>query len=177
MWSSYLCCYLQWYSAIVAPPARLVLRHSIHLHTIRISFVTDLDRASRIYREILGFQVNVVLPVQEKEFMRSIFGLPEEAEMRIAFLSGAKGEFGHIGITEVTGVNLDRSAGGPYPSVLILEVHRELEPLHEAIAAESSDVSEILDLKMPPRREFMFTDHDGHRLFLMKLKAENKNTQ
>jgi catechol 2,3-dioxygenase-like lactoylglutathione lyase family enzyme len=139
--------------------------------------VTDLDRALRIYRDILGFQVNVVLPVQEEEFMRSIFGLPDEAEMRIAFLSGAKGEFGHIGITEVTGVNLDRSAGGPYPSVLILEVHRELEPLHEAIAAESSDVSEIFDLEMPSRREFMFTDHDGHRVLLMKLKTDSKKTQ
>jgi len=53
--------------------------------------VADLDRALQIYRDILGFQINVVLPVQEHEFMQPIFGLPAEAEMRIAFLSGPKG--------------------------------------------------------------------------------------
>jgi len=58
-----------------------------------------------------------------------------------------------------------------HPSVLILEVHRDLEPLHEAIQAESSDVSRIFDLKMPNRRELMFTDHDGHRVLIMKLKV------
>ena len=133
--------------------------------------VADLDRALRIYRDILGFQVNVVLPVQEHHFMRTIFGLPDGAEMRIAFLSGKKGEFGHIGLTEVRGVDLAGSADGHHPSVLILEVQRNLEPLREAIAAESSDVSEIFDLEMPDRREFMFTDHDGHRILIMKLKT------
>jgi hypothetical protein len=85
--------------------------------------VADLDRALRIYRDILGYRVNVVMPVQEREFMRSIFGLPEEAEMRIAFLSGAKGKFGHIGITEVKGVDISRPDDRAYPSVLIMEVH------------------------------------------------------
>ena len=108
--------------------------------------------------------------------MRSIFGLREEAEMRIAFLSGTEGQFGHIGITEVRGVDIGRPEGSAHPSVLILEVHRELEPLHETIKAESSDVSEIFDLNMPNRREFMFTDHDGHRALLIKLKVQAKKT-
>ncbi len=88
--------------------------------------VGDLDRALRIYRDILGFKVNVVLPVQKENFMRSIFQLPPEAKMRIAFLSGAKGQFGHIGITEVKGADISSSEGGPFPSVLILEVQRDL---------------------------------------------------
>jgi catechol 2,3-dioxygenase-like lactoylglutathione lyase family enzyme len=144
--------------------------------THRSNFVVaDLDRALRIYRDILGFQVNVVLPVQEHAFMRTIFGLPEQAQMRIAFLSGKKGEFGHIGLTEVKGIDMQSNRGGPYPSVLILEVQRELEPLHEKIMKEGSDVSRIFDLKMPDRREFIFTDYDGNRVLIMRLKVEENN--
>ena len=73
-----------------------------------------MDRALRLYRDILGFKVNAVAPASE--LMDNIFEIPAEADTRIAFLSSVDGEFGNIGITEVKGVDL-RPKPGIFPQI------------------------------------------------------------
>jgi catechol 2,3-dioxygenase-like lactoylglutathione lyase family enzyme len=135
--------------------------------------VADLDRAFKLYRDILGFKVDVTMPVKPESFMYSFFGIPREAKARIAFLSSPGGRFGAIGMTEVKGVALP-PRNSPYPSVLIVEIQKRIEATREkALAAEPRlpDVGPILELTNPSRREFPVTDYDGHRIIVMQLHA------
>jgi catechol 2,3-dioxygenase-like lactoylglutathione lyase family enzyme len=147
------------------PPPVVLAEFDPYVH--RSNFVVaDLDRAFRVYRDILGFKVDAVAPAST--FMDAVFDIPEEAETRIAFLSSVEGEFGNIGMTEVKDLDLG-PASSIYSSVLIIEVQRDIDTLYEQLVAEGLDVKGIFDLTRPSRREIPFTDHDGHRIILMRL--------
>lgn len=133
--------------------------------------VADMDRALRIYRDILGFKVNVVMPVKEVDFMRAVFNAPPGVTMRIAFLSSEKQRFGQLGMTEIKGVELPAPPAGTYPDVLIIEHQRDVEGLYQQLKDEGCELTRIFDLNGPKRREFIFTDHDGHRVLMMKLQS------
>ncbi len=137
-----------------------------YLH--RTNFVVaDMDRALRLYRDILGFEVNGIMPASP--LMDNIFEIPAEADTRIAFLSNGGGGFGDIGITEVKGVDLP-PAQSIYPTVWIIEIQREIDDMVSQLEAEGLDIKGVYDLKDPlPRVEIVFTDHDGHRVLLMRL--------
>ncbi len=128
--------------------------------------VRDLDRALRVYRDILGFKVDAIAPAST--FMDDVLNIPAEAETRIAFLSSVEGEFGNIGMTEIKGVDLPATTG-IHPSVLIVEVQRDMQDLSDRLKAEGCQVEGIYELSNPSRTEILFTDLDGHRVILMKL--------
>ena len=147
------------------PPASVLAEVDPYLH--RPNFVVaDMDRALRLYRDIIGFKVNAVVPASE--LMDNIFEIPAEADTRIAFLSSVDGEFGNIGITEVKGVDL-RPEPGIFPSVWIIEIQREINDMVAQLEAEGLEIKGVYDLQNPERMEIVFTDHDGHRVLLMRL--------
>ena len=39
----------------------------------------------------------------------------------------------------------------------------------EQLEAEGLEIKGVYDLQNPDRREIVFTDHDGHRVLLMRL--------
>ena len=146
------------------PPVQLA---EIDPYVHRSNFVVaDMARAFRVYRDILGFKVDVLVPATS--FMHAVFELSPEAKLRIAFLSSGEGEFGHIGLTEFPDME-PPSADSIHSSVLIVEVQRDIETLFDQLKAEGLDVERIFDLTNPSRREIPFTDHDGHRVILMRL--------
>lgn len=134
--------------------------------------VADLDRALLLYRDILGFKVDVMMPVKPDSFMYDIFNVDRAGKMRIAFLSSPDHRFGAIGMTEIKGVELP-SVKGPYPSVLIVEVKGRFESLYEKMRAAKPalKVGRVYELTNPSRREFPVTDYDGNRIIIMQLHA------
>ncbi len=128
--------------------------------------VADMDRALRLYRDIIGFKVNVLMPASE--LMNNIFEIPLDAQTRIAFLSSVDGEFGNIGITEVKGIDLPQTTS-IYPTVWIIEIQREIDEMVSLLEAEDLEIKGVYDLQNPDRMEIVFTDHDGHRVLLMRL--------
>jgi catechol 2,3-dioxygenase-like lactoylglutathione lyase family enzyme len=132
--------------------------------------VSDLDRAFRLYRDILGLKVDVMMPVKPESFMYDVFGIDRAARLRIAFLSSPDNRFGAIGMTEVKGVSLPAQAAS-YPSVLIVEIKKRFESVYEKAKAEKLDVGKVYELQNPSRREFPVTDFDGHRIIVMQLHA------
>lgn len=129
--------------------------------------VADLERTFRVYRDILGFKVDAVAgPITS--FMHDVLNIPAEAETRIAFLSSVPGKFGNMGFTEVKGVDLPQPTG-LYPSVLIIEVQRDLETLRDQLIEAGCQIKKIYRLSNPSRNELLFTDNDGHRVILMQL--------
>jgi catechol 2,3-dioxygenase-like lactoylglutathione lyase family enzyme len=130
--------------------------------------VADLDRALALYRDILGFKVNAMMPVRPDGYMYDIFGVDRAARMRLAFLAGADGKFGTIGLTEVKGVAVP-PARTPHASVLIVEIKTGIEALREKVVAAGMQATQIYELTNPARREVILTDHDGNRVLLMQL--------
>ncbi len=155
-------------------PAMVTKPAAVDPYVHRSNFVVaDLDRAFRLYRDILGFKVDVTMPVKPDSFMYDFLKIDRAAKVRIAFLSSPDGRFGAIGMTEVKGVTLPPPHENPYPSVLIVEIQKRIEATREkALAAEPKlDVGRIYELTNPSRREFPVTDYDGHRIIVMQLHA------
>ncbi|MDH3511671.1 MAG: hypothetical protein OER85_12535 [Gammaproteobacteria bacterium] len=104
--------------------------------------VADLERAFRVYRDIIGFKVDAIAPAST--FMDDVLGIPTEADTRIAFLISGEGEFGNIGMTEIKGVDLP-GAGSIHSSVLIVEVQRDMQTLFDQLKAEGCAVEKIYE--------------------------------
>ncbi len=153
-------------SHTAGPPPVVLAEVDPYVH--RTNFlVADLDRTLRVYRDILGFEVNAVAgPITD--FMHDVLNIPAEADTRIAFVSSVPGKFGNIGFTEVKGVDLSQPTG-LFPSVLIIEVQRDLEPLCDQLIEAGCEIKNIYRLSNPARNELLFTDNDGHRVILMQL--------
>jgi len=154
-----------------APPPVMLADVDPYVH--RSNFiVADLERAFRVYRDIIGFKVDAMAPAST--FMDDVLNIPAEADTRIAFLSSGEGEFGNIAMTEIKGVELPRDSG-IHSNVLIVEVQRDMETLFGQLKAEGCEVDGIYELSRPSRREIAFTDLDGHRVILMRLHAPERS--
>lgn len=135
--------------------------------------VANLDRSLRLYRDIFGLKLDVMVPVTSDSFMYDVFHIDHAAKMRIAFLSAPDHRFGAIGMTEVKGVKLP---GVPesFPSVLIVEIKGRIESVYDKVKAEKLDAGKLYELTNPSRREFPVTDYDGNRIIVMQLHASDK---
>lgn len=82
--------------------------------------VADLDRALRLYRDVLGFEVSFTLPPNPHSYSYAVFDIAREAVMRFCVLSTETQER-VMALTEVKGVAL---APVPHPrrSAIVLEV-------------------------------------------------------
>ncbi len=133
--------------------------------------VADLDRSFKIYRDILGFKVGVVIPLKPGSYMYDVYGIDPEAKLRISFLSAGK-QFGALAFTEVKGAELPKIANAPYMASVIIEVKDGLLDMVEKLKAEGLQVGQARDLDMPTRTDVAFTDYDGHRVIIFQLKEK-----
>jgi catechol 2,3-dioxygenase-like lactoylglutathione lyase family enzyme len=136
--------------------------------------VADLDRALTVYRDILGFRVNVVLPLAKDSYMYALFNVDPKATMRLAFLGTGPGQFGALGLTEAKGVDLAPREGDMYYESVIIEVKQGLTEVIERLRDAGLEMGEPRDLDGPPRTDFAFTDFDGHRIVVFQLRKKLK---
>ena len=134
--------------------------------------VADMDRALRLYRDILDFEVQFIVPVEPNGILHETFKLDPGVKPRIAFLDTGKGQFGWeaksvIGLSEVPGYEPPQQ--DMYNHAAIIEVNRDIQEFYDLIRAEGLETGRILELENPSRTELPFTDFDGHRIILMKL--------
>ena len=135
--------------------------------------VADLDRSLTVYRDILGFRVNVVLPLAEDSYMYPLFNVNADATMRLAFLGTAPGQFGALGLTEIKGIELPtRERQEMYTDTVIIEVNEGLQEIVQKLRDAGLETGEPRDLEGPPRTDFAFTDHDGHRIVVFQLRPK-----
>ena len=145
--------------------------YALQLHRPNI-LVSDMDRALRVYRDILGFQVNFLLDSMGVAY--DIFALDPQAKLRMAFISEGRGAFGSLALTEATGVDLPERAL-PYASAIIIELAEgRLAGVVEQLKGEGLEVGMPHELDKPPRTDISFTDHDGHRVVLFEIHRGGK---
>ena len=146
-------------------------RHDLQFHRTNI-LVADMNRALRVYRDIIGFKVDFLLDALD--VATEMFGLPEHINARMAFLSEGSGAFGSLALTEAPGLEL-QPAGPPYAFCSIIEVREgRLQPMLDELRAEGCQVGTAYELQQPDRTDVTITDHDGNRVVLFELHPKKK---
>jgi len=147
--------------------------HDLQVHRTNI-LVADMERSLRMYRDILGFQVNFLLDALD--VAPEMFGLPKETRMRMAFISEGKGAFGSLAISEVQGTDIP-PAQPPYPFCIIIEVKEgRLAGILDQLRAAGLPVGEAYELTKPDRTDVTVTDPDGHRVTLFELHPKKRKS-
>jgi len=141
-------------------------QYDLQVHRPNI-LVGDMERALRIYRDILGFRVNFLLDALD--VAREMFGLPEGTKMRMAFLSEGKGAFGSLALTEAQGIVSPRREP-PYQACVIIELREgRLPEVLDRLRAEGCEVGRAYELEQPTRTDVSFSDTDGNRIVIFEI--------
>ena len=128
--------------------------------------VADLDRAFRVYRDILGFRVDFILGDRPQAYSYTVFQIPREAKTRLAALS-SKGHDRSLALTEMKGIDLPEHTL-PSSHALVLEVD-DFDGVLEGAGAEGLHVFPEETLRTHDGRvgrEIGMLDHDGHLIVL-----------
>ncbi|MFO7693970.1 MAG: VOC family protein [Vicinamibacterales bacterium] len=132
--------------------------------------VSDMDRALRVYRDILGFKVFAVSPSGPDSYSYPVFKFPVNAKLKMATLNTADG-VRVLAITELTGVPLPPRPV-PHRSAVVLEV-KGIEQVIARVTAEGLHVVPPRPSKTPEGLTFIeqaFEDHDGHLIVLYEIR-------
>jgi len=132
--------------------------------------VADMERALRVYRDILGFKVFADSPSGPDSYSYPVFKFPKEAKLRMATLNTADG-VRVLAITEVKGVPLPPKPV-PHRHAVVIEV-KGIEQVIARVAAEGLPVVPPKPSKTPEGLTFIeqaFEDHDGHLIVLYEIR-------
>ena len=128
--------------------------------------VADLDRAFRVYRDILGFRVDFILGDRPQAYSYTVFQIPREAKTCFAALS-SRNQDRSLALTEVKGVALPEP-GLPGSHALVLEVN-DFDGVLKGAEGEGLKVFPEETLRTHDGRlgrEIGMLDHDGHLIVL-----------
>ena len=132
--------------------------------------VADMERALKLYRDILGFRLDFMKDSTPAGYDYTVFQIPRDAQVRFAVLSANIEQPRSLALTEVAGVEL---APVPLPQrhALVLNV----EAFDEVVAAVQREglllhPEELLQTQDGRTgRELGFVDHDGHLVVIYTI--------
>ena len=147
-------------------------QYDLQVHRPNV-LVSDMDRALRIYRDILGFKVNFLLDALD--VATDMFGLPPDTKMRMAFLSEGKGTFGSLAISEARGIVIPKREP-PFQACVIIELKEgRLPAVVEQLRAEGCEMGKAFELEQPTRTDIAFTDPFGNRVVIFEIHPRKKD--
>jgi catechol 2,3-dioxygenase-like lactoylglutathione lyase family enzyme len=132
--------------------------------------VSDMDRALRVYRDILGFKVFSIDASGPESYSYPVFKFPKGATLRMATLNSESG-VRILALTELKGAPLPPKPV-PHRDAIVIEV-RGIEQIIERVRAEGLAVVPAKPSKTPEGRTFIeqaFEDHDGHLVVLYEMR-------
>jgi catechol 2,3-dioxygenase-like lactoylglutathione lyase family enzyme len=145
--------------------------YELEVHRPNI-LVSDMDKALRVYRDVIGFKVNFLLDALD--VAHEMFGLPPDTKLRMAFISEGKGAFGSLALTEAKGVTLPKRTP-PYQACIIIELREgRLPGVLERLRGEGCEVGRAYELEQPTRTDVSVTDPFGNRLVLFEIHQRRK---
>jgi catechol 2,3-dioxygenase-like lactoylglutathione lyase family enzyme len=132
--------------------------------------VADMDRALRVYRDILGFKVFALDPSGPESYSYPVFKFPKDGKLRMATLNTPTG-VRVLALTELKGAPLPPEPL-PHRSAIVVEV-KGIEQIMARVAAEGLAVVPPKPSKTPEGLTFIeqaFEDHDGHLVVLYEIR-------
>ena len=132
--------------------------------------VSNMERALRVYRDILGFKVFAIDASSPESYSYPVFKFPKQAKLRMATLN-TEGGVRVLALTEMTGAPLP-PATVPHRDAIVIEV-RGIETIIERVRAEGLVVVPSKPSKTPEGKLFLeqaFEDHDGHLIVLYEMR-------
>ena len=135
--------------------------------------VADLDRALKIYCDILGFRLDYRSAADADSYLYSVFKFPPHAQLAFAALS-TKYEPRSLALTEVKGIELDPPRP-PYRQGTVLRVP-EVASIIAKIRELNLEIVRANIFTAPPNLIFTeqaFHDYDGHLIILYDVRTEN----
>ena len=131
--------------------------------------VSDMDRALRVYRDILGFKVFALDPSGPESYSYPVFQFPKDAKLRMATLS-TDTAVRILALTELTGAPLPPKPV-PHRDAVVIEV-KGIARIIERVKAEGLHVVPPKTSKTPEGMTFIeqaFEDYDGHLIVLYEI--------
>jgi catechol 2,3-dioxygenase-like lactoylglutathione lyase family enzyme len=132
--------------------------------------VSNMDRALRVYRDILGFKVFAISDSGPDSYSYPVFQFPKEAKLRMATLNTATG-VRILALTELTGSPLPPKPV-PHRDAIVIEV-KGIEQIIERVKAEGLVSVPPKSSKTPEGLTFIeqaFEDFDGHLVVLYEIR-------
>ena len=127
--------------------------------------VADIERSLRLYRDILGFEIDVANPTSSpNSYSYTIFNIDPDISFGRAFMDSGDQKWG-LAITEVKGLEPIQERN-PYRNALIVNATGPVDTLLNALREEGLEVGPPAEFETlgQKRTEIAFTDHDGHRI-------------
>jgi catechol 2,3-dioxygenase-like lactoylglutathione lyase family enzyme len=132
--------------------------------------VADLERALRVYRDILGFRVEFIKDSEPDSYSYPVFEIPGQAVLRFAVLSANDEQLRSLALTEIRGVEVPRPEL-PRRHALVLNIEA-IDAVLAALQAEGLHVYPEKRLETQDSRigrEIGFVDHDGHLVVIYRI--------
>jgi catechol 2,3-dioxygenase-like lactoylglutathione lyase family enzyme len=143
---------------------------AVTLRFQRANFVVrDLDRALKLYRDVLGFEVAFTQGHNPESYSFPVFDVPNHAKLRFCVLSTASQER-VMALTEITGAELS-PVPHPRRGAIVLEVG---DPHAVAAAARSAGATvceegELLTQDGRKGREIGIVDFDDNLIVIYSI--------
>jgi catechol 2,3-dioxygenase-like lactoylglutathione lyase family enzyme len=137
----------------------------------RVTFVVaDMDRALKIYRDILGFTLDGIMDSTHASYSYPVFKIDPEAKLRFATLSAGPEQVRTMALTEVTGIELPKP-GQPFMTASVIRVV-DLDGVFEKLEALGLETVPGTIAERPGEFKFKeraFVDFDGHLVVLYQM--------
>jgi catechol 2,3-dioxygenase-like lactoylglutathione lyase family enzyme len=141
---------------------------------VRVNLVvTDMERALRLYRDILGFRMDILTDSPPTSFSYPLFNVDKDVKLKRAFLSGGSKQPWTIALTEVDEIEA-YVPPAPFRAAMVIEAPGPVEELRTKLAAEGIEIDADWDITAyVARTDISFTDHDGHRFVVYVLASHD----
>lgn len=131
--------------------------------------VRDIEKSLSLYRDVIGFKVDFILPPNDESYSYEVFDIPKNAILRFCVLSTQTQER-VMALTEITGIELD-ALQHPRRSAIVLEA-ANFDEMVEGVKSLGLSIykEEVLKAKDGRiGRELGFTDYDDNLIVIYKI--------
>ncbi len=132
--------------------------------------VASFDQSLKLYRDVLGFQLNGISVDKPGSYGYEVFDVPAQVQTRFATFNSGASQVRSLALVEVPGVTFDPK--GPEPAVLVLNANGRLDEILAGLKTLGLKVLPERSLGSPTQgtgREVGFLDFDNHTIVLYQF--------
>jgi catechol 2,3-dioxygenase-like lactoylglutathione lyase family enzyme len=162
-------------AAIAAPTPEAAKPNEDMAWTRRAAIVvSDMDRALRLYRDVLGYQLNSLTGSSATSYSYEVFNVPRKAKMRFATFNGRNGQQRSLALLEVKGAALPKR-NGIRPIAIVVSTLKldRIQADIKALGLQTIPERAMVTSDGRKGREWAFLDWDGNLIVMYQTEGES----